>query len=444
MIRSLLTAYAALIALLLVVGRPWTAAPLCLIALLSIGTLWLRALPGTLAETAIPAVRGGLTAIAGLVTVPLVALVLHAWGAPVRPGPLIIGCAALATALGTVALLRPVPDSAEEQDRKTPAGYARSSAAVAVPVILAVTVGGAAVHGYRTGPSPAEPGYLSIALNGWAAAIDRPVTVPARGLAVPIRVASAGLAEITGLLQLSIGGQVVDREPMTVAADTIRFLTVHVPAPPPDGLLRAVDISIGDTSAGFYARSPAVPHPAAQPQPVAPARTGGRARTTSGPAPGSWDPKGSWNAGGSWTERVTRDMPLAKPPVAARPIPTGATIRIQRTPVRTGPATREPVDEPPDATEAPAPAPAGGDQPADPEPAHQPARPDEIIRPKPIPLPSGTVDDGDLPVPDSLGWLVASVGGHMIGPVPEEKPQHQSWRDRKGGPCRNAEEPVEC
>ncbi|SDT78534.1 hypothetical protein [Actinoplanes derwentensis] len=428
MIRSLLTAYAALIALLLAVGRPWLAAPLCLIALLSIGALWLRALPGLPAETAVPAVRGGLAAIAGLVTVPLVALVLHAFGAPVRPGPLIIGCAVLVTVLGTVALLRPRPSG--EDPSPSPAGYARSTAAVAVPVILAVAVGGVAVHGYRTGPSPAEPGYLSIALNGWAAAIDRPVTVPARGLAVPIRVASAGLDEITGLLQLRIGGQVVDREPMTLAADTIRFLTVHVPAPPADGHLRAVDISIGGTSTGFYARSPAVPHPSPQPQPVAPERPDPGFR---GPAPGSWPtPRDG---------RSTRNAPLAKPPAEIRATSTGPAVKVGRPPVADGSTRTRSTGAP--ATGAADPPDEPGERPSGTGPTGSTDSGGKPIRPKPIPPPVDTFVDGELPVPDSLGWLVASVGGHMIGPVPDRE-THRSWHDRKSGKCRNAEEPVEC
>ena len=133
--------------------------------------------------------------------------------------------------------------------------YARTTAAVTIPVVLAVGVGGTAVRGYLTAPRPAEPGYLSVALGGWAAAIDSPVTVPARGLAVPVRVTSAGLGETTHALRLRVGGQVVTIRPMTVAADSVHSLTVHVPALPADGCLRAVDISVGSTSTVFYARA---------------------------------------------------------------------------------------------------------------------------------------------------------------------------------------------
>ncbi|PWK51516.1 hypothetical protein BC793_102546 [Actinoplanes xinjiangensis] len=379
--RLLLVAYPALAAILPAAGRPWLTVPLCLTALAATGALWIRALPGLPAETGVPAVRPGLAAAAGLITVPLVALLLHMTGQPVRPAPLVIACTALVTVLGAVALLRdhravrragappglPVqrrhdtspgsvallpgaddPLSSGGEDASGPLfpggdggsgprfsdadggsgprfsdadrgsgprvsggdggsgplfsgadgasdaalpdarsgragsgragsgragsgragsgapladadlpgagrGPARTTVAVTIPLVLAAGVGGPAVHRYLTAPHPAEPGYLSVALNGWAAAIDSPVTVPARGLVVPIRVTSAGLADTTSLLQLRVGGQVLASRPMTVAADSVRSLTVYVPALPADGRLRTVAISVGGTSIGFHA-----------------------------------------------------------------------------------------------------------------------------------------------------------------------------------------------
>ncbi|MBO3742764.1 hypothetical protein [Actinoplanes flavus] len=313
MIRPLLFAYAGLGGALAADGRPWLAAPLCLAALYAIGELWIRALPGRPAETALPAVRAGLSAVSGLITLPLVALLLHLAGFPVRPVPLAVAAAATATLLAAAALLRdrlptrravaPAslpsqrgheatstlrasaghPLSADESvesgghspggnpptDIAGPAsagaaaragghhhepGYGRTAAIVGVPVLLAVAVGAAAVRGYLKAPHPAEPGYLSVALSGWAAAINRPVTVPSRGLSVPVRVTSAGLADTTTRLRLWVGGQIVASEPLTVAADTVRLLTVRIPGLPPDGCLHAIDISVGTTSTGFYAR----------------------------------------------------------------------------------------------------------------------------------------------------------------------------------------------
>jgi hypothetical protein len=287
--RLLLVAYAGLAGILPAGGRPWLAVPLCLAVLLATGGLWVRALCGVPGGTGLPATRAGLAAAAGLMTFPLVAILLHAAGQPVRPVPLVVGLAAVVTVLGAGALLRDrmaargtacLP-GLPAQRRHTPArstddpadpvsgeraaaatavlsapapGYARTTAAVTIPVVLAVGVGGMAVHGYLTAPHPAEPGYLSIALHGWAATVDSPVTVPAGGLEVPVRVSSFGLGSTTALLRLRVGGQVVASRPMTVAADSALSLTVHLPALPADGCLRAVDISLGATSAGFYAR----------------------------------------------------------------------------------------------------------------------------------------------------------------------------------------------
>jgi hypothetical protein len=320
--RLLLVAYAGLAGILPAGGRPWLAVPLCLAVLLATGGLWLRALCGVPADPGLPATRAGLAATAGLMTFPLVAILLHAAGQPVRPAPLVVGCAVVVTVLGAGALLRdrftapgtpclpglpaqrrhtaagptarpasgdpaeeqqPVPASGERSTTITdvppapPLGYARTTAAVTIPVVLAVGVGGLAVRGYLTGPHPAEPGYLSVALSGWAAAVDSPVTVPAQGLEVPVLVSSAGLGSTTTLLRLRVGGQVVASRPMTVAADSVRSLTVHLPALPADGCLRAVDISLGSTSAGFYARG--LPGPAAR------AGAAGTARTAPGGAP---------------------------------------------------------------------------------------------------------------------------------------------------------------
>jgi hypothetical protein len=330
--RLLLLAWIGLAGILPADGRPWIAVPLCLVALAATGALWTRALPDDTVEAGLPAVRGGLAAIAGLVTLPLLAVLLHAAGQPVRPVPLVASCAVLAGVLAAVAVLRerraarrsapraglPVqrrhvsgspfgpssgllsggghPVSGPEDDAPptdssstpassasasaaasgersgadltddgvspTPRRYVRTTAAVAIPVALAVGVGGVTVRGYLAAARPAEPGYLSVALNGWAAAIDSPVTVPSRGLVVPVRVTSAGLGTTTSMLQLRVGGKVVASRPMTVTADSVRSLTVYVPALPPDGCLHPVAISVGDTSTGFYARGHADAAPA--------------------------------------------------------------------------------------------------------------------------------------------------------------------------------------
>ncbi|KHD74006.1 hypothetical protein [Actinoplanes utahensis] len=274
-------------------------------------------------------------------------MLLHAAGQPVRPVPLVVACAVLTTLLGTAAVVRerlaarraPTPASLPAQrngsgsptdqpdggpsatDRpdsgpsatgpsatdENPAsgyghppttddppsryaesaapepGYVRTTVAVAVPVVLAVAVGTVAVRAYLTMPSPAEPGYLSVALNGWAADIDRPVTVPRSGLVVPVRVASAGLDDVTAALRLRVGGRVVTTKPLTVTAETVRSVGVYVPALPADGCLHAVDISIGATSTGFYARGAALTVPPAVPGRIAGAVPAGAAGSIARP-----------------------------------------------------------------------------------------------------------------------------------------------------------------
>jgi hypothetical protein len=451
-VRLLLVAYPALAGILPATGRPWFTVPLCLAALAAIGALWIRAFPGLPAETGVPAARPGLAAAAGLITVPLAALAVHAAGHPVRPAPLVIACTALVTVLGAAAVLRdhrairraitrpglpaqrrqntsppastgrrsgsprhaadlppgpassdspslygrtgspapegtgaPLTPSSPAPDPDLPAtlpgagaplldadlpsagrGPVRTTVAVTIPLVLAVGVGGWAVRSYVTAPRPDEPGYLSIALNGWAAAIDSPVTVPARGLVVPVRVTSAGLADTTSLLQLKVGGRVVASRPMTVAADSVRSLTVYVPALPADGLLRTVAISVGATSIAFHARgdadadgspvtssSAAVTGPGVRPH----APTTGAAGTTGAvggpPASGTAVPGAGAVSGGSVVrpapggnrrgslpQAPRSDGAGARPPVPAasgHAAPRPATVpQIRRHPIRPG------------------------------------------------------------------------------------------------------------
>ncbi|MEU4429004.1 hypothetical protein AB0F81_51070, partial [Actinoplanes sp. NPDC024001] len=85
----LLLAYTGLGGIVAADGRPWVAVPLCLIAFAAIGELWVRAFTGPRG----PRPGTGLGALAGLVTLPLVALAVHAAGAPVRLIPLVAGAA---------------------------------------------------------------------------------------------------------------------------------------------------------------------------------------------------------------------------------------------------------------------------------------------------------------------------------------------------------------
>jgi hypothetical protein len=275
-LRPLVIAYASLAVLLPAADLPW---PLllaaCLLALLAIGELWVRAVTGRPAESGIPAVRAGLTVLAGLLTLPAVALLLHPLGGAVAPVPLIAGSALLATVLAAAGLLRlhlgrPVagePGDEPGVPAQRAAGRtadlsgarrratARTAAAILLPIGLSALVGVAAIRTVETSSHPALPGYLTVALNGWAAGITHPVTVPARGLAVPVRITNSGLPTRTDWLRLRVGGAVVATRRVTMMTGKIYALSVRVPALPPDGCLRPIGISVGDASTVFYAKA---------------------------------------------------------------------------------------------------------------------------------------------------------------------------------------------
>jgi hypothetical protein len=249
-VRLLAVAYPALALLALRPGPPGLFPVIglvsLLVALLSVGELWLRAVIG---ELVIPVARIGFGAAAGLVSLPLVAIVLHVLGVPIGARPLAVGLALLATGLGRIALIR---------GRSVPARPYRSGtcAAVAIPVVLGLLVAGGAVAVYRRLPHPAAPGYTSVALNGWAAAVDGPVLIPAGGVDVPVRVSSAGLPAATAGLRVRVGDLASGpARPLAIAADTTRSVDVHVPAPP-NGCLHRIEISVGAVGTVFYGRGP--------------------------------------------------------------------------------------------------------------------------------------------------------------------------------------------
>jgi hypothetical protein len=244
--RLLGVAYLALVVLGLSSGLPWLFPVFCLAALIALGEVWLRAtVPGPVP----PVVRFGLATAAGLTTLPFVAVVLHLARVPIAAGPLVIGLAVLTTGLGAVALLR------ERSVRPAPAPMAGTLAAIAVPSGLVVLIGAAAVSAYLRLPHPPQPGFTSVALNGWAADIDRPVAFPPRGLSVPIRVSSTGEPAATAPLRVRVSDRPVNARDLPIAADTTRSVEVYVPAPP-DGCLHRIEISLGAASTVFYGRGP--------------------------------------------------------------------------------------------------------------------------------------------------------------------------------------------
>ncbi|GID26107.1 hypothetical protein [Paractinoplanes brasiliensis] len=247
--RLVLGVHAALLLLALGEGLlSWALAGVCLAALVVIGELWLRALTG---EAMPPAHRIGLACAAGLVSLPFVALTLHVCGVLIEARSVAAGLAVLATLLGAVVLVRERGASAPADPR-----LPRMIGAVVLPGLLTLVVGFLALQAYGRLPHPPQPGYTSLALSGWAAGIERPVSIPARGVRVPLLVSSTGKPAATEPLRVRVGGRLVSGRPMTVKPDVTRAVDVLVPAPP-DGCVHRIEISLGPASTVFYGRGPA-------------------------------------------------------------------------------------------------------------------------------------------------------------------------------------------
>jgi hypothetical protein len=249
-VTTLRTLAAALVgSALLAAGRPGAVPLTALIALLAIGELWLRALTLELEPVA---GRIGLGMVCGLISLPLIALVLHLTGVLIRARSLAAGLAALALLLGGAALLRERSGRPEADPR-----WPRTLGAIAIPAIVALVVGGAAVLAYARLPHPPQPGYTSVALGGWAADIAGPVAIPRGGLDVPIRVSSAGEPAAVAPLAVMVDTlRIAPPHPVPIPADTTSSVRVHVPAPP-NGCLHRIEISLGAASTVFYGRGPA-------------------------------------------------------------------------------------------------------------------------------------------------------------------------------------------
>ncbi|HET6481257.1 MAG TPA: hypothetical protein VFG35_14635 [Actinoplanes sp.] len=230
-------------------GQPLAFSAFCLIALLALGELWLRTLTG---EAMPPIMRIGLATAAGLVSLPVVAIVLHVSGVPIGPRTVGAGLAALLLVLGTLVLLREL-GGRPLADPRLP----RMIGAVVIPGLLTLSGGFLALRAYVQLPHPPEPGFTSLALNGWAADINRPVVIPAGGALVPVRVSSTGLPTRTEDLGVRVGERRVAGRALTVERDAVRSVDVLVP-PPPDHCLHRIEISLGALSTVFYGRGPAV------------------------------------------------------------------------------------------------------------------------------------------------------------------------------------------
>jgi hypothetical protein len=220
--------------------------------------------------------RLGLSVVAGLISLPLTALVLYVMGLRIEGRGVAAGLAVLATVLGSYVFVcrpqvgaEPEPQQSHQSHKPHPGHWVgrvehggttkarrlSTIAAVGVPALLALLIGGAATVVYQRLPHPVEPGYTSLALAGWAAGIARPVAIPPAGLEVPLEVSSAGEPPQTADLQVRIGERAAGPGmPVAVAAGT-RALRVHIPAPA-DGCLHPIRISLGPASTVFYGRGP--------------------------------------------------------------------------------------------------------------------------------------------------------------------------------------------
>ena len=247
-VRLILAGYGGLLLLAYGNGLPWVFPIFCLAVLLALGELWLRALTGE----AVPApARIGLASAAGLMSLPFAAIALHVADVPIHRVSIAAALAVLTTVVGTVVLLRERAHRPVTDPRLT-----STAVAIALPVGLTLVAGVAAVRAYAALPHPPQPGYTSVALTGWAARIDRPVTVPARGVYVPLRVSSSGQPAATAPLRVRVGDRLVTTAPLAIRPDTTRSLQVWVPAPP-DGCLHRIEISLGAVSTVFYGHGPA-------------------------------------------------------------------------------------------------------------------------------------------------------------------------------------------
>jgi hypothetical protein len=234
-----------------------------LVVVVILGELWLRAM---VREPLTPVARLGLSIVAGLVSFPLIALLLHVLTLRIEGRGLAAGLAALASVLGAVAGKRaPAVEAAVphpghwvgplEHEGATKTRRLSTTLAVGVPTVLALLIGGTATVVYNRLPHPAQPGYTSLALSGWAAGIARPIAIPLAGVEVPLELSSAGDQPPSAVLLVRIGDRAAGpARPVAITSGT-RALRVHVPAPA-DGCLHPIRISVGPASTVFYGRGP--------------------------------------------------------------------------------------------------------------------------------------------------------------------------------------------
>jgi hypothetical protein len=213
----------------------WLSAAVFPALLLASGAFWVTTLTGPAARTDLgfPLSRLGLQILVGLLALPAVALLLHVAGVRISRNPVLLALLAVCALGGVLAEVR----GRRREVSNRPFG---AWVAAGVTALVATGVGVAAVTWYDRLPRPASRGYTSVALAGWAAKVTGPVTVPAQGLDVPLRIerrdSRPGDFQVTLEMGDRPAGATVRVAGLGAAG---RDVTVRVPAPP-DGCLHRV------------------------------------------------------------------------------------------------------------------------------------------------------------------------------------------------------------
>jgi len=220
-------------AMIVLPASGWLSVAVFPVLLLASGAFWVTVAtgPATRTDARFPLSRLGLQVLVGLLTLPVVALSLYAAGVRIDRNPVLL---ALLAVCAVGAVLAEVRGRRRDGPGRPVGGWVGAG----VASLLAVGIGAAAVTWYDRLPRPAPPGYTSFALAGWAAKVTGPVSVPAQGLDVPLRIERHD----RGSTGYQVTVDVADRPTGTTVTvgPTVRDVSVRVPQPPDGCLYRVV------------------------------------------------------------------------------------------------------------------------------------------------------------------------------------------------------------
>ncbi len=232
-------------AMIVLPGLGWLSIAVLATVLLASGAFWVTVLTGPAAGTddRFPLSRLGLQVLVGLLTLPAVALLLHVAGVRIGRNPVLLALLAVCAVGGTLAEVR-------GPRRDAPGRPVGVWVGAGIASVLAIGVGVAAVTWYDRLPRPAPPGYTSVALAGWAAKVTGPVSVPAQGLDVPLRIERRDSRPGDFQLTVDVGDRPAGPAvPVARLGAAGRDVTVRVP-PPPDGCLYRVVLRLRPVDPG--------------------------------------------------------------------------------------------------------------------------------------------------------------------------------------------------